>query len=79
MSTVLLFKKIEDLPDALQKQVEDFVDFLTQRYQSDDFEVNEAFFDELRARKKHILENPEEGTSIQALKEKLSRKYHWNV
>ena len=79
MSTILLFKKIEDLPDTLQKQVSDFVDFLMERYQSENFELNEDFLNELIARKKHILENPTEGTSIQTLKNKLSKKYQWDV
>lgn len=79
MSTILLLKKIEELPDVLQKQVEDFVDFLIERYQGHDFEVDEQFINELILRKKHILENPNEGISMQNLKEKLSKKYNWNA
>lgn len=79
--SVQLIEKIKNLPENLQKHLEDYVDFLAHRDQPEDNDLvlNTPFIEELRARKEAIEKNPDKKISLQELKNKLTQKYNWDV
>ncbi len=82
MSNVQLVHKIELLPEMLQAQVTDFVDFLLNKHfrnkpapASDEPELTLAQKTELDKRYQEYLENPESVVSIEIMKTRLMQKY----
>ncbi|MCC6722994.1 MAG: DUF2281 domain-containing protein [Saprospiraceae bacterium] len=81
MSTVQIAKKIELLPEMLQAQVADFVEFLLNRH----FKNNPAPMEDsnlsaeqkakLDSRYQEYMESPESVESMEALKTRLMQKY----
>lgn len=79
MSTEILIKKLESLPEALQHQVSDFVDFLFQRH----FQIEEEEATPLSESEKLELDrryaayqaNPESAVQLDELKDELLNRY----
>ena len=78
MNTSALTNKISLLPEDVQKQVADFVEYLLLKYQA-----GKSGKEELTASQKEELlrlwdeyeENPEEAISVETLQEQTSQKY----
>jgi len=84
MDNSQLLKKIDSLPKVLQQQVTDFVDFLLLRNSQttkgntklkEDNDLTEDEKQELSRRLNDYLENPNDGVSIEKIKEKYRKKY----
>ena len=82
MSSVQLVHKIELLPEMLQAQVADFVDFLLNKNfrnkpvpTTEEPELTAAQKTELDLCYQEYLENPESVVSIEILKTRLLQKY----
>lgn len=81
MSSIQIAKKIELLPDMLQAQVADYVDFLLNRHfheksqQKGEPELSQEQKAELDSRYRAYLENPDSVVSIETMKTRLIQKY----
>ena len=81
MSNMQLVQKIESLPEMLQLQVADFVDFLLNKhYQekpapTDNSDLTEEQKAELDKRYKAYLENPDSVVKYEAVKTRSMKKY----
>lgn len=81
MSTAeLLHKEIEKLPEALQEQVLEYVNFIQLNEQQKGGEsLTEAQKKELKARYQRYLENPATGRSLEEVRKKMLEKYGWKT
>jgi hypothetical protein len=81
MSSIQIAKKIELLPEMLQAQVADYVDFLLNRHyheknlQKEDLALSQEQKVELDSRYRAYLENPDSVVSIETMKTRLIQKY----
>lgn len=82
METISLIYKIESLPEDIQKEIVDLVDFFFNQYNIDNQSVinnNEELTDaqkiELIARHKKMREKPETNISLTDLKKQILEKY----
>ncbi|MBK9015440.1 MAG: addiction module protein [Saprospiraceae bacterium] len=81
MSSVQIAKKIDMLPEMLQLQVSDFVEFLLNKHFQgkkpllDDSELTSEQKAELDSRFQAYLENPDSVVSMDAMKTRLMQKY----
>ena len=81
MSSVQITKKIDMLPEMLQLQVSDFVEFLLNKHFQgkkpllDDSELTSEQKAELDSRYQAYLENPSSVVSMEAMKARLMQKY----
>lgn len=81
MSSVQIAKKIELLPEMLQLQVSDFVEFLLTKHfkgnqpTKDEPEISSEQRAELDSRYQAYLENPDSVMSMEAMKTRLMQKY----
>jgi hypothetical protein len=81
MSSAQIAKKIDSLPEMLQLQVNDFVEFLISRHfkenksepTEDELPANDVA--ELNKRYQEYVENPESAVSIDSMKTRLMKKY----
>ncbi len=84
MEADLILSKMELLPEVLRIQVIDYIDFLTNRYISEDIET---FEDELTDEMKIFLderiayhnENPEKAMSGDEFLNKMAQKYNYEL
>lgn len=80
MEDTLLIQKIRNLPPTIQKQVEDYVDFLMERYQvgqpdTDDSPLSAEEIEELQRRYDALKKNPSSGIPYEEVKNRLMKKY----
>lgn len=80
MKNEILAKKIENLPDILQKQIEDYVDFLMERYQvtvpeSKDVPLTQEEKTELDSRYNNWKNDPSSAIPLEDAKNRLMGKY----
>lgn len=79
MKKITLIEKIENLPPTIQQQIEDYVDFLMERYQVGQPDKEDA----LSEADKMLLQNryaewksdPSTGISLEEAKNRLIQKY----
>ncbi len=77
MNLLVQQKKFEKLPDLVQKQLFDYIDFLYLRYNEAQVETDLSSEEkkELIARQKKLRKNPKSGISLKKLKQKVYKKY----
>ena len=80
METSILIKKIDSLPEIFKAEIEDFVDFLIQKYateQESNFDKNltETQKQEILQRHKKMRDNPGNSMSIEEFKQQILGKY----
>ncbi|MEM7183991.1 MAG: hypothetical protein AAF518_24025 [Spirochaetota bacterium] len=82
MTPELLLEKVAKLPDFAQKELFDFVDFLSLRYldkKESDISVTPAGERFMDQRLELLEENQENLVSWDSLKEKLKEKHGWKI
>ena len=80
MKEIPLIQKIQNLPSSIQQQVEDYIDFLMERYQVGQVEtkedtLNEKEKEELLRRYAKWKSDPSIGISLEEAKNQLMQKY----
>jgi len=77
MNLLVQQKKFEKLPDLIQKQLFDYIDFLYLRYNENQVETDLSLEEkkELIGRQKRLRKNPNSGISLKKLKQKVHKKY----
>lgn len=77
MSTVeLLHKEIEKLPEELQQQVLEYINFIQlNEQQKSEVSLTDSQKKELEARYQRYLENPDNGRSLEEVRKKMLGKY----
>lgn len=77
MNLLVQQKKFEKLPDIVQKQLFDYIDFLYLRYNENQLETDLSSTEkkELIARQKRLRKNPSSGIPLKKLKQKVYKKY----
>ena len=77
MNLLVQQKKFEKLPDLIQRQLFDYIDFLYLRYNENQVEIDLSSEEkkELIARQKKLRKNPNSGVSLKKLKQKVYKKY----
>ncbi|HRG45269.1 MAG TPA: hypothetical protein PLX69_07860 [Leptospiraceae bacterium] len=77
MNLLVQQKKFEKLPDLIQKQLFDYIDFLYLRYNENEVETDltPTQKEELISRHKKLRKNPKSGVSLKKLKQKVYKKY----
>lgn len=75
METTALQEKLASLPEELQQQVADYIDFLLQRYRQDVGPLTEAEQQTLTQRYQAHRNNPAQAQDIEEVKKQLLKKY----
>jgi len=75
METTLLQEKLASLPEEIQRQVADYIDFLIERYQHDVQPLTDARQRTLEQRYQGYRNNPSQAEDLEAVKNRLLKKY----
>lgn len=73
MNPDILQEKIASLPEEVQRQLIDYIDFLVQRYQ--DISLTEPEKQMLESRYKSYLNNPSQSSDLDEVKNRLMKKH----
>jgi hypothetical protein len=73
MNPDILQEKIASLPEEVQRQLIDYIDFLVQRYQ--DTSLTEPEKQMLESRYQSHLNNPSQSSDLDEVKNRLMKKY----
>ncbi|CAA9223844.1 MAG: hypothetical protein AVDCRST_MAG56-586 [uncultured Cytophagales bacterium] len=75
METTVLQEKLASLPEELQQQVADYIDFLVQRYQQEVAPLTDAEKQTLTQRYQAHRNNPAQAHDVEAVIKQLLKKY----
>lgn len=75
METTVLQEKIASLPEEIQQQVVDYIDFLVDRYQREISPLTDAEKQTLEQRYQAYQNNPSEAQDLEEVKNRLLKKY----
>jgi hypothetical protein len=75
METTLLQEKLASLPEEIQRQVADYIDFLIERYQHDVQPLTNAQQRTLEQRYQGYRNNLSQAEDLEAVKNRLLKKY----
>jgi Na+/phosphate symporter len=75
METTVLQEKLSSLPEELQQQVADYVDFLIQKYQNEVSPLTDAEKQTLEQRYQAYQQNASKAEDLEEVKNRLLKKY----
>jgi Na+/phosphate symporter len=75
METTVLQEKLASLPEEIQQQVVDYVDFLVQKYQNEVSPLTDAEKQTLEQRYQAYQHNPSKVEDLEKVKNRLLKKY----
>lgn len=75
METNVLQEKLASLPEEIQRQVADYIDFLIERYQREAPLLTPAQQHTLEQRYQSYLNNPSQAEDLEEVKNRLLKKY----
>ncbi len=75
METIVLQEKLSSLPEELQRQVADYVDFLVQKYQNEVSPLSDAEKQTLEQRYQAYQQNASKAEDLEEVKNRLLKKY----
>jgi hypothetical protein len=75
METTVLQEKLASLPEEIQRQVADYIDFLIERYRREVPPLTDAQQRTLEGRYQGYLDNPSQAEDLEAVKNRLLKKY----
>jgi Na+/phosphate symporter len=75
METTVLQEKLSSLPEELQRQVADYVDFLIQKYQNEVSPLTDAEKQTLEQRYQAYQQNASKAEDLEEVKNRLLKKY----
>jgi Na+/phosphate symporter len=75
METTVLQEKLASLPEEIQQQVVDYVDFLVQKYQNEVSPLTDAEKQTLEQRYQAYQHNPSKADNLEEVKNRLLKKY----
>lgn len=75
METTVLQEKLSSLPEELQQQVADYVDFLVQKYQNEVSPLTDTEKQTLERRYQAYQQNASKAEDLEEVKNRLLKKY----
>ena len=75
METTVLQEKLSSLPEEIQQQVADYVDFLVQKYQNEVSPLTHAEKQTLERRYQTYQQNASKAEDLEKVKNRLLKKY----
>ncbi len=75
METIVLQEKLSSLPEELQRQVADYVDFIVQKYQNEVSPLSDAEKQTLERRYQAYQQNASKAEDLEEVKNRLLKKY----
>jgi hypothetical protein len=75
METTVLQEKLASLPEEIQRQVADYIDFLIERYQREVPPLTDAQQRTLEGRYQGYLNNSSQAEDLEEVKNRLLKKY----
>jgi Na+/phosphate symporter len=75
METTVLQEKLASLPEEIQRQVVDYVDFLVQKYQNEVSHLTDVEKQTLEQRYQAYQNTPSKAEDLEEVKNRLLKKY----